>query len=110
PDELGALAKLFSSPLGGTGPISRLIQQLLGLGRQPGAADGGSAGSELRVGSARWVEQGTKGAVVASAPEGIGVEQLAEARVTAIYPEWDERVGRYRPDWCQVVEVEAAGE
>ena len=36
-------------------------------------------------------------------PEGAPAEALLEpASPPLLYPEWDERIGRYRPDWCHV--------
>ena len=36
-------------------------------------------------------------------PEGAPAEALLEpASPPLLYPEWDERIGRYRPDWCQL--------
>lgn len=102
-DDVGRLAKAFSSPIGSTGPITRLLHRLLGLGRAPGT---GPAGAELPIGAARIANRPGAHAVVSAVPIRHLEPTERPAPGVACYPEWDARRQRYRPDWCTVHEVD----
>lgn len=101
--EPGKLAEKFSSPVGGRGPVSRMLQKVLGLGREESS---GSAGAELPTGKGRSVAHRGKHAVVSLIPVDLGAVEQPLLPGHATYPEWNDRKRRYRPDWCTVVEVE----
>jgi nitric oxide reductase NorD protein len=103
-DDAAPTLELLSSPVGGAGPIGRLLARLLGDAR---GAGGGAPGTDapthttprgFRV--ARHVAPTTGRA---SAFDDASVIERTGAR----YPEWDVRARRYRHDWCTVVEVDA---
>lgn len=104
--EVGRLGRAFSSPVASHGPITRLLQRLLGLGRTPGD---GPAGGELPIGATRLGERAGPHAVVSTLAVPLGEATERPEPGIAHYPEWDERRGRYRPRWCTVVEVEPTG-
>ena len=94
---------LFSSPIGGGGPIGRLLKRLLGDAR---SARGGPPGTDAPT---RWSARGSRVArkvtlatANASMLDHIGAVERAGTR----YPEWDTYQRRYRHGWCTVVEVE----
>jgi hypothetical protein len=99
----GRIAELFSSPIGGRGPVARLLARLLGLGREEGT---GPAGAELPTGTARAASRVGRHAVRSLTP--VTIEALTERPEpgVAVYPEWDANRRRYRPHWCTVAEVE----
>lgn len=102
-DEVGRLGRAFSSPIASHGPITRLLQRLLGLGRTPGD---GPAGGELPIGATRLANRAGPQAVVTHLVAPLGEATDRPEPGIAHYPEWDERRGRYRPRWCTVAEVE----
>ncbi|ORW33588.1 hypothetical protein AWB91_07225 [Mycobacterium paraense] len=98
------ILKLFESPLFNSRALSDYFRKLFGSSRSPGD---GTPGAELHVRSVRRVDgvganarplptrihftdEGNPGALV-----GVG---------GALYPEWDVHHGRYRPEWCRVVD------
>lgn len=103
-DDDGYLGDLVSSPVGGGGPIGRLLQRLLTPARRRGGGGPPGADSALRVGRAPGARTGTVVAT-SSTPSAAGEETGPGSRLT--YPEWDVHRRRYRPDWCTVVESDA---
>jgi nitric oxide reductase activation protein len=103
----GRIAQLFTSPIGGRGPVARLLQRLLGMGREEGT---GPAGAELPTGSARATNRIGPNAVRALLP--VTLEAMTERPEpgVAVYPEWDTNRRRYRAHWCTVIEVETPDE
>jgi nitric oxide reductase NorD protein len=98
------ILKLFENPLFNSRALSDYFRKLFGSSRAPGD---GAAGAELQVRSVRridavganarplptrihFTDDGNPGAVV-----GVG---------GALYPEWDVYNGRYRPEWCRVID------
>ncbi len=101
--DLGAIAKLFSTPLGASGPVARLLANLLGLGRE---AASGPAGAELPTGAARAAARPGSRAARSSLPAGLEARDPDPGEIgVAVYPEWDVRSGRYRPGWCTVAAI-----
>ena len=99
------LGDVLSSPVGGGGPIGRLLARLLRPtrnrdgGGDPGA-DSPTHGSPTRLPSGR-----TAVSLLGAGATLEGVEP--DEAVAHVYPEWDERRQGYRPDWCQVLEPAA---
>ncbi len=104
--ELGPMADAFSSPLAGQGPVARLIAKVFGFGRVEGT---GPAGAELPIGAARAGASAGSHAVLTQLTVPLSEDTDVPQPGVALYPEWDERRGRYRPRWCTVVEIEPAG-
>jgi hypothetical protein len=98
------LGQLLSSPIGGGGPIGRLLARLL----QPTRDRGGSPpGTDAPTHVSRSAPATGGGATVSTTPPATlaALPPLEARRPT--YPEWDVHRGRYRPEWCTVVEREA---
>lgn len=100
--ERSRIMELLSSPM--RNPLSEAMQRLLGMGRSSGE---GPAGAELPI-------VGRRSGKVSSRAQ--TVEGFARSQVTmagqlvagATYPEWDDRRGRYRDDYCVVGEFDPA--
>ena len=94
---------LVSSPIGGGGLFGRLLKTLLGDER---SASGGPPGADAL---ARWSPRDARVArtvalTTANASPTDHIAAIEQGRTT--YPEWNVYRGRYRHDWCTVVEVE----
>ena len=98
----GPVIHLLSSPVGGGGPIGRLLKRLLGDARSPG---GGPAGADPAT---HWTRRSyrvaSKAAVTTASPPLFDETGVVSPR-RATYPEWDVFHRRYRPNWCTVVEL-----
>jgi hypothetical protein len=98
------ILKLFETPLANSRGLAEFLRKLFGNSRAQG---NDAPGGELRVGSTRrsdalggnsrplptrihFTDDGRPGAAV-----GVG---------GALHPEWDVFNGRYRPDWCRVID------
>ena len=98
------LGDLVTSPVGGGGPVGKLLARVLRPSRArdgggPPGADGPTHVSQGRPGAGRLQ--------VSARPSGAGLDGIVPGERTGrAYPEWDVREGRYRPDWCQVVDDE----
>ena len=104
-DDVGAgpVVDILSSPVGGGGPIGRLLTRLLGEARSPGTgAPGADAPTRFRAGSNRVSRQRSPatGRITASDDGSLGKFR------GSVYPEWDVHHRRYRPQWCTVIELE----
>jgi Mg-chelatase subunit ChlD len=95
---------LFSSPIGGGGPIGRLLKKLLGDTRSPGAS--GPPGTDAPTHWGRRSTRVGRAAAVSRAVASIADVPAAFEQRSATYPEWDVHRGRYRLDWCAVTETE----
>jgi nitric oxide reductase NorD protein len=101
-DDARSLGQLLSSPVGGGGPVGRLLKRLVASTRQRSGGGPSGADAATHVGRAR--SRGT-GTVVSSRGAAPAVEESSARRRTGwAYPEWDVHGNRYRPDWCTVVE------
>ncbi len=99
----GPVVDILSSPVGGGGPIGRLLKRLLGDARSSGTgAPGADAPTHFVRSSDRVSRMGspTTGRMTASDDGPLGVVR------EFVYPEWDVHHHRYRPQWCTVVELE----
>lgn len=91
----------LSSPVGGGGPIGRLLKRLLGDVRSGGS---GAPGNDAPTHRSR-----RSGGVARHSAVTIGAALIPDdaelvARGSAVYPEWDVFRRRYRRDWCTVVD------
>ena len=104
------LVDLLSSPVGGGGALGRLLQKLFRPTRRRGGGD--PPGADAPTHSTRARPGGRPDAVTAtrSAGEFEVVPLIGLGLASAAYPEWDVAHGRYRPDWCTVVEVDTRSE
>lgn len=105
--------QLLSSPLGKDGLISKLLSDLLDMSSSPDpqSGDNGNSVSTQSV-SARWSKglADLSNAIRSSSDRCLSpMDQLQEAG-SHVYPEWDSKTQRYRPDWAMVEEVEASCE
>jgi nitric oxide reductase NorD protein len=104
-DEIGegSVVDIPSSPVGGGGPIGRLLKRLLGEARSSGTgAPGADAPTHFTRSSNRVSRMGspTMRRLTVSNDGSLGVVR------GFVYPEWNVHYGRYRPEWCTVVELE----
>ncbi len=97
-DDLGSL---LASPVGGGGPVGKLLSKLLASTRKRGS---GTPGAEVptHVGGAHTR---TRSHVAANAPAG-DLDRLPALESKLTYPEWDANRRRYRADWCTVVDTD----
>ena len=91
----------LSSPVGGGGPIGRLLKRLLGDVRSGGSGAPGADVPTHRTRRATLV--GRLSAVTTGAPSMVDDAEVV-AQGSAVYPEWDVFGRRYRRDWCTVIE------
>lgn len=99
----GPVVDIFSSPVGGGGPIGRLLKRLLGDARSSGTgAPGADAPTRFARSSNRVSRMGspTTSRMTVSDDGSLGAVR------GSVYPEWDVHHRRYRPQWCTVVELE----
>ena len=95
---------MMTSPVGGGGPVGKLIRKLLRPGRSRTA--GGSPGADAVAHLTRG-DPGTGGAAgVVHRAASDGELQVAPDERGRRHPEWDVHRRRYRPDWCTVVETD----
>lgn len=94
---------LLSSPVGGRGPLGRLLRWMLRPTRQPGGGGPPGAEAATHIGRARSPSRGPS-SPSAGAPSSAPDAAAAFEPRASTYPEWDVRRRRYRPDWCTVRE------
>lgn len=92
-------ARQFESP-GGDGPIGRLLRRFVRAGGRTGDGLTGSTGSRRFQWATSRPSGGTEvllrpGPTEAADHPGVAGDGM-------LYPEWDARLGRYRPGWCRV--------
>ena len=102
----GPVFDVLSSPVGGGGPIGRLLKRLVGEARSSATgAPGADAPTRVARSSNRVSRMGspTMGRMTASDDGPTAVVR------EFVYPEWDVHHRRYRPEWCTVAELEPDG-
>jgi nitric oxide reductase NorD protein len=104
-DDIGEVPTIdvLSSPVGGGGPIGRLLKRLLGDARSSGTgAPGADAPTRVTRSGHRVSRMGS--------PTTIGMTLSEEGSLGAVrgavYPEWDLHRLSYRAQWCTVVELD----
>jgi nitric oxide reductase activation protein len=101
-ESASTILKWFSSPL--QNPLMTRLMKKLGSGTQK---SDGPGGAELPVGGARVTTRPGSKAEVSLLPAALLPTELVSDRGSGwLYPEWDERVNRYRQQWCTVREVD----
>lgn len=98
------LGNIMTSPVGGGGPLGRLLAKLFTPSRRQGG--GGSPGADAPTHYA-GARPGS-GAVFMSTTPLTEMSTTDSAMPTPhTYPEWDVRAHAYHPDWCSVLERDA---
>lgn len=94
---------MFSSPVGGGGPIGKWLKRMLSSVRKTGSGGGppGADSPTHRINSAKRGANAVSSLASASADEATDIEADG-----ITYPEWDAKRRSYRPDWCTVREIE----
>src|SRR5262249_39696353 len=103
-DDAGADMSRFASPVGGGGPLGRLLKRMFRAARSPGA---GPAGHDAPTHRSRHNERPGTGAASSTARADRAPTIETPERRGVTYPEWDLHRRRYRPDWCTVIEIDA---
>lgn len=87
----------------GDNALTRALRRKLGVVER--GSDTGGTG-DVSAGTVSKGKRRTGTGVLVAAPDDLGAEPLefTGPRIT-LYPEWDERRGAYRPDWCSVVDL-----
>ena len=98
------LGNMMTSPVGGGGPLGKLLAKLFTPSRRQGK--GGSPGADAPTHYA-GVRPGSGAAFMSTTalPEISATDPASPTPHT--YPEWDVRANAYRPDWCSVLERDA---
>jgi hypothetical protein len=100
-DDERYVGHLLTSPVGGGGPVGRLLKRLLSSTRREGGS--GPLGADAATHVAR-AGSSTRGRVVSTSSRVPSLEASPGERRGLTYPEWDAHRKRYRADWCTVVE------
>jgi len=98
------ILKLFEAPLVGSRTVSDFLSKLFGSSKSKGDD---AAGAEMQIGSVRRV--GTAGPDARPLPTQIRFTDDRRPGATlgvggALHPEWDVFAGRYKEDWCRVID------
>lgn len=96
---------VFSSPVGGSGALGRLVAKMLEVTRRLGG--NGPPGADAPTHRTRSGRRG--GSAVSAA--GIGAlddDTAAGSTAGTTYPEWDVNRRSYRQNWCTVLEIAAS--
>jgi len=88
----------------GDNPIARALRRQLGTSRLSTTNSAGGAPGSWTQAFGRFSRGGVTVAMPGAADPGLP----ADAPRVNLYPEWDVRRQRYRPDWCRAVEDVAA--
>lgn len=103
PAERSKILTLFESPVSPSQALADLFRKMLGSSRARGGDD---AGGHLQARAMRKAH--AVGITARPSPTRIHfVEDRPGAAVGvngALHPEWDTYAGRYRPDWCRVID------
>ncbi|MGX9673375.1 VWA domain-containing protein [Mycobacterium sp. HM-7] len=98
------ILKLFEAPVVGSRLVSDFLSKLFGSSKSKGDD---AAGAEMQIGSVRRV--GTAGPNARPLPTQIRFTDDRRPGATvgvggALHPEWDVFAGRYKEDWCRVID------
>jgi Mg-chelatase subunit ChlD len=108
PREESKILKLFENPLFGSSAVADFFSRLFGASRSRGE---GAPGGEMPARSTARADSAGPHARPLAVPlhiksGGLGAPAGAPSGgYAALYPEWDVHNDRYRPEWCQVVDV-----
>jgi hypothetical protein len=103
-DDERADVSRFSSPVGGGGPIGRLLKRMFHDARAPGT---GPPGTDAATHVTRRRARPGHNAALTTARAARTEDTETLERHGTTYPEWDVNRRRYRRDWCTVLEVDA---
>lgn len=95
---------IFSSPVGGSGALGRLVAKMLEVTRRLGG--NGPPGADAPTHRTRSGRRGDN--AVSSAGVGALDDDSARDAAGTTYPEWDVHRRCYRQNWCTVMEVAAS--
>ena len=98
------LGNIMTSPVGGGGPLGRLLAKLFTPSRRQGG--GGSPGADAPTHYA-GARPGSGAVFMSTTPLTEMSTTDSAAPTPHTYPEWDVRVSAYQPDWCSVLERDA---
>ena len=104
--EESKLLKLFSHP--GAKPnklLSSFFQSIFGMSRQRSEGSGADGNPAGVVRGGNKVGPHARPLPVPIRIDGDDRPGVAGGAAGVLYPEWDERRGRYKPDWCRVLEL-----
>jgi nitric oxide reductase NorD protein len=105
PDDAVDLGGTLSSPVGGGGPIGRLLAKLLRPSRSRDG--GGPPGGDAATHTVRARPDGGRALFGARPTDAHGAALDPGEPTGSTYPEWDVHRSRYRDDWCHVVEEDS---
>ncbi|MQY27744.1 nitric oxide reductase activation protein NorD [Nocardia aurantia] len=100
------ILKLFENPLFGSRALSDYFRKMMGSSRSAGD---GPAGAETPVRAVRRAQ--LRGVHARPLPTRVHFTDDGRPAVGvggALHPEWDVHRGRYRPDWCRVIDFPPA--
>ena len=99
----GAIVDILASPVGGGGPIGRLLKRLLGDAKSSGTGSPGADAPTRLMRSSNRVSRMGSPTIRRLAVSNDGSLDVVRGFV---YPEWNIHLKKYRPEWCTVVELE----
>lgn len=94
---------IFSSPVGGSGALGRLVAKMLEVTRRLGG--NGPPGADAPTHRTRSGVRGAGSVVSTAGTGGLDDEPATSDSAGVTYPEWDVQRHVYRPNWCTVLEV-----
>lgn len=94
---------IFSSPVGGSGALGRLVAKMLEVTRRLGG--NGPPGADAPTHRTRSGVRGGGSAVSSAGVSSLEEDGAANITGGTTYPEWDVHRRRYRQNWCTVREV-----
>jgi len=99
----GPVVSILSSPVGGGGPIGKLLKRLFGESRSSETGAPGADAPARFSRSSKRVSRTTSRSIglITASEDGAPGDPSREY----LYPEWDVHRRRYRPQWCRVVEL-----
>ena len=104
--EESKLLKLFSNPLAKPNKLlSNFLQSIFGMSRQRGEGSGADGSPAGAIRAASKVGPHARPLPVPIRIAGDDRPGAVSGIAGVLYPEWDEHRGRYRPDWCRVLEL-----
>ena len=102
--EKSKISRLFENPLWNSTTLADFLYGLFGMSRSAGD---GAAGGEMPARAIRRVERVGPNARPVPVPLRFTTDGTPDSAVGvggALYPEWDVHNGRFRPEWCRVID------
>lgn len=104
PAQRSRILKIFETPVTATDAVANFLRKIMGGSRSEGSD---TAGGEMQIRSVRRARSAGLNARPLPTPIRFTDDGRPGAAVGiggALYPEWDVFDGRYRPEWCRVIE------